>query len=156
MGDVEVTSTGPLNIVYKILSGGAAGFGGKAAYAEIAEIVKAAEQKRASHPFEIGDQFKAIRREYPDANSFKCVTTEINYEIMKASDTTIRLQAVGTDEKPITRKPVQTFGGKWRFSIDDTMGNTFYKEDKRDIAAESAVPDDAQNEEADYDEDLEP
>ena len=154
-GDVEVTSTGPLNISYKILTGGAAGFGGKVAYAEIVEIIKAEEQKRATHPFEVGEQFKTIRYDYPDPNSYKSVTTEIPYEIVKTSDTTIQLKATGTDDKPITRKPVQTYNGRWRFSINNIYGNTFYKEDKRDIAAEFAVPEDTQNEDFEDDEDLE-
>ncbi len=64
----------------------------------------------------------------------KAVVTETVYEIVKASDTTIQLKPVGSDAKPITRKPVRTYSGKWRFSIDDTYGNTFYKE-KQEVSA---------------------
>lgn len=39
-GKVEVIGTGSKNITYRILTGGAAGFGGKASYAEIKEIIK--------------------------------------------------------------------------------------------------------------------
>lgn len=39
-GKVEVIGTGLKNITYRILTGGAAGFGGKASYAEIKEILK--------------------------------------------------------------------------------------------------------------------
>ena len=152
--EVEVVGTGPLNITYKILTGGAAGLGGKAAYAEITDIIKEAEQKRTPHPFEVGDQFVAVRREYPDANSFKSVTTEINYEIIKASDTTIRLQAIGTDEKPITRKPYKTYQGSWAFRLDDTYGNIFHKE-SREETAETAISEDNQIEAFEDDEDLE-
>jgi len=125
-GPVEVLSTGPVNLVYKILTGGAAGMGGTAAYAEIKDIIKAEEKKPDIHPFTVGEQFKAIRRDYPD-DTMRPVTTEIVYEIVKASDTTIQLKAAGTDEKPITRKPVKTYSGQWRFSIDDSYGNTFTK-----------------------------
>jgi hypothetical protein len=157
---VEIVSTGSQNVIYTILTGGAAGMTLQAVYAEISEVVKAAEKHRASHPFEAGEQFKTIRREYPDPNSFKSVSTEVIYEIIKASDTTIRLQAVGMGEKPITRKPCEVYGGKWRFSIDDSMGNTFYKEGRKDAAAELAAPElaapeDVQNEESEDDEDLE-
>jgi hypothetical protein len=125
---VEIISTGSVNVGYKILTGGAAGMTLSATYAEISEIIKKEEKKREPHPFAVGEQFKAVRRTYPNPNSFKSVTTEIIYEIVKASDTTIQLKPVATDEKPITRKPVKTYSGKWRFSIDDTHGNTFYKE----------------------------
>lgn len=39
-GKVEVIRTGSKNITYRILTGGAAGFGGKASYAEIKEVLK--------------------------------------------------------------------------------------------------------------------
>ena len=126
-GEAEVLSTGPVNITYKILTGGAAGMTLQAAYAEIKEIVKAVE-KTQKHPFNVGEQFTATRYTYPDPNSFKHIKTEVVYEIIKASDTTIKLQAVGMDEKPITRKPSFRFGDRWLFSIDDRHGNTFYKE----------------------------
>lgn len=126
-GPVEIQSTGPKNVVYKILTGGAAGMGGTAAYAEIKDIIKAEEKKAEVHPFTVGEQFTAVRYEYPDEKSFKSIKTETVYEIVKASDTTIQLKPAGTDEKPITRKPVKTYSGQWRFSIDDSHGNTFYK-----------------------------
>lgn len=124
---VEIISAGPVNVGYKILTGGAAGMTLTAAYAEISEIIKAVEKKRAPHPFVVGEQFKAVHREYPD-NTMRSVTTEILFEIVKTRDTTIQLKPVGSDAKPITRRPVKTYNGRWRFSIDDTYGNTFYKE----------------------------
>jgi hypothetical protein len=127
-GQVEIVSAGPVNVVFKILSGGAAGGTLQAAYAEIAEIVKGEEKEKPVHPFKVGEKFEATRREYPEAHSFKCVVTKIIYEIIKASDTTIQLKPVGTDNKPITRKPSKRFNGQWVFSIDDIYGNTFYKE----------------------------
>ena len=126
-GQVEITSTGPQNVGFKILTGGAAGGQLKAAYAEISEIIRAEEKRRPAHPFKIGEQFTIVNRTYE--NGFHNPTvTEVVYEIVKASDTTISLKPVGTDEKPITRKPVKTYGGKWRFSINDGYDNTFYKE----------------------------
>ena len=126
-GVVEVVGKGPQNITYKILRGGAAGLGGKASYAEIKKIVSAEKKPIETHPFKVGEQFKVIRLEYPD-NTMRSIKTEIIYEIVKVSDTTIRLKEVGTDKKPITRKPVKRFNRDWAFSIDDWPENTFYKE----------------------------
>jgi hypothetical protein len=124
--EVEVLSTGPVNVTYKILTGGAAGMTLQATYAEIKEIVKANEKTR-KHPFKVGEQFTVTRRTYPNQNSFKSIKTEVVYEIIKANETTIKLQAIGMDEKPITRKPSFRFGDRWLFSIDDWHDNTFYK-----------------------------
>ena len=129
-GEVEVLSTGPQNIVFKILSGGAAGGTLQAAYAEIDKIVRSEEKQREPHPFKVGERFTATQRTYPE-NSMRAIETQIVYEIVKASATTIQLRPVGTDTKPITRKPVKTYGGKWRFSVDDSYGNTFYKKEER-------------------------
>jgi hypothetical protein len=121
----EIISAGPVNVGYKILTGGAAGMTLTAAYAEIKEVIKA-EEKKAVHPFKVGEQFTAFSRDY--SNGLRDVKeTKIVYEIVKASDTTIQLKPVGTDGKAITRKPAKAFGDKWRFSIDDSYGNTFTK-----------------------------
>jgi len=122
----EIISVGSVNVGYKILTGGAAGMTLTAAYAEIIEVIKSEEKKRAPHPFKVGEQFKAVHRDY-SGGVRDVVTTEIIYEIIKASDITIRLKPVGSDDKPITRKPCKSYNGQWRFSIDDTYGNTFYK-----------------------------
>ena len=126
--EVEILNTGPVNVTYKILTGGAAGMTLQATYAEIKEVAKVIEKTR-KHPFKVGEQFTATRYTYPDPKSFKSIKTEVVYEIIKASDTTIKLQAIGMDEKPITRKPSFRFGDRWMFSIDDRHDNTFYKED---------------------------
>jgi hypothetical protein len=129
-GEVEVISTGTQNFGFKILTGGAAGGTLNAAYAEISEVVKAEERKRAPHPFKVGEQFTAKIWIWDGSAGFGMGKyNSAVYEIIKASDTTIRLQAVGLDEKPITRKPTKTYNGSWRFSIDGTYGNTFYKEE---------------------------
>lgn len=135
-GEVEILGTGPQNVSFKILTGGAAGGILQAAYAEIDEIIKAEEKKRACHPFKVGERFEAASRDYSCGH---VKTTKVIYEIIKTSDTTIRLKAAGTDAKPITRKPVKTYSGKWRFSIDDDYGNTFYKEENGNVQNERQV-----------------
>lgn len=126
--EAEVMSAGPQNINYKILTGGSAGMVLKAAYAEIKEVIRA-EEKRDTHPFKVGEQFKAVRYNY-EKDSFKSTKSEVLYEIVKASNTTIQLQAIGTNEKPITRKPAKRWNDTWMFSVDDRYGNTFYKSPK--------------------------
>ena len=123
---VEVVGKGTKNITYKILAGGAAGMTLTAAYAEIEEIIKS-EKRTEIHPFEVGERFTARHITYGDPNSFKSTTTMIDYEIVKKSNTTIQLKEVGTDNKPIIRKPAKRWNGQWVFSIDDWHGNTFYK-----------------------------
>ena len=126
-GEVEILSTGSKNVGFKVLSGGAAGGVLQAAYAEIDEIVKAEEKKRECHPFTVGEQFTA--KIWDSSMGFgKGKFEDVLYEIVKISDTTIRLKLVDSDVKPITRKPIKTYSGKWRFSIDDAHGNTFYKD----------------------------
>jgi len=127
-GQVEIISVGPVNVGFEILTGGAAGGQLQAAYAEIEEIIKAEEKERPSHPFTVGEQFEVVKRTYHSDQSFRSTETKILYEIVRASKTTISLKAEGTDKKPIVRKPIKTYSGQWRFSIDDTHGNTFYKE----------------------------
>jgi len=128
--EVEVIGTGPVNITYKILTGGAAGMTLTATYAEIHGIVKTVETKRTPHPFKVGETFTAKKHAYADDHSFKRTTVEVVYEVIKATDTTIQLRPVGTAIKPILRKPTKLHNGSWAFSIDDTYGNTFYKDEE--------------------------
>ncbi len=119
----EIVSAGPQNVTYKILKGGAAGGMLQGAYAEITEVVKAEEKKKGAHPFKVGEQFEA--RIYENGKFFKAT-----YEIIKTTDSTIKLKRVGSDNKPIIRKPSfieYTSDPVWAFSIDDSYGNTFYK-----------------------------
>lgn len=121
-GLAEVVGVGPVNITYKIISGGASGCILKAAYAEIVEIISTEEKKKASHPFKVGEQFNGT--EYRDREFLP-----ITFEIVKASETTVQIKTVGRDEKPFTRKPTLVAGGKrWRLHINDGYKNTFYKE----------------------------
>jgi hypothetical protein len=101
-----------------------------AAYTEIDEIINSDEKKPVAHPFTVGEQFNVKRyvHERVGMTGIKSKTVTVVYEIIKVSDTTIRLKEIGSDEKPITRKPCKAFNdGEWRFSIDDIYGNTFYK-----------------------------
>jgi hypothetical protein len=125
----EIISVGPVNVGYKILTGGASGMTLMATYAEIIEIIKAEEKKRDPHPFKIGERFEATKRicERSGSTSIKTTSEKVVYEIVKSSDATIQLKPVGMDEKPITRKPSKRYDNAWCFSIDDTYGNTFYK-----------------------------
>ena len=122
-GQVEIISTGPTNVGFKILSTGGTL---QAAYAEIDEIIKAEKKEKETHTFVVGEQFTA--KTWDGSLGFgKGRFNSVVYEIVKASSKTISLKVVGSDDKPITRKPVKTHGGNWRFSIDDTHGNTFTK-----------------------------
>ena len=40
-----------------------------AAYAEIEEIVKATEKQRETHPFQVGEEFTAVKRSYESGKS---------------------------------------------------------------------------------------
>lgn len=120
-GVSEIVSTGPINVTYKILHGGAAGGVLKGAYAEIIEVIREEEKKHTDHPFKVGEQFKVRIWD----NGFH----EVIYEIVKATSATIQLKPVGSDTKPITRKPKLVAGTKrWTFSINDSYSNTFCKE----------------------------
>ena len=123
---VEVIGKGPKNITYKILTGGAAGMTLTAAYAEITEIIQATKREAEKHPYEVGERYTAQRISF-DPHTSRITSTPVEYEIVKASDTTIQLKEVGTDSKPITRKPRKRWNGAWMFSIDDRHDNTFYK-----------------------------
>lgn len=46
-----------------------------------------------------------------------------------AFSSSVQSKRIDGEGKTITRKPALVAGGKrWRFSIDDSYGNTFYKE----------------------------
>lgn len=123
--EVEIIGTGPQNITYRILTGGAKDMVLKAAYAEITEIIKAVEKKEA-HPFTVGERFTA-EKYVRDGDSREWHRIQVTYEIIKATNTTIQLKPVDSNGKIITRKPRKSYNGNWCFSIDDAYMNTFYK-----------------------------
>lgn len=119
-GCCKVTGTGKVNISYEILTGGAAGLGGKAAYAEIKRIVST-EVQIDQHPFQVGEVYtvKAWNgQEYVDKQ----------YEIMKVTDQKVTMKS-GT-ERAITRKPKKFKDGSaysWAIGITDGPNGTIYK-----------------------------
>ena len=128
-GHVEIISTGTVNVGFKILTGGAVGSTHQTVYAEIDKVIKSEEKKRTAHPFVVGEQFTAKKWD-SSMGLGNGKYNDVVYEIIKVSDTTIKLQALDTGEKPITRKPTLTYAGKWRFSINNSYGNTFCKENE--------------------------
>lgn len=118
-GNCEVVSVGKINFTAKLRTGGALKF----SFAEIKEIIKAEEKQAEVHPFEVGQQFNA--KVWNDSEG---KYTFADYEIIKTTDKSITLQRIGTDEKPINRKPVKTYSGdEWRFSVNENYGSTFYR-----------------------------
>lgn len=95
-GNCEVTSAGPKNIQYIILTGGAKGLGGIEPYAAIIEVVEAKEVKaETENPFNIGD---IVTR------SSICGERIIHaYQVVKISTKTITIQEI----KVIDNKPVK-------------------------------------------------
>lgn len=135
--EVEVIGTGPQNITYCILTGGAKGMVLQAAYAEIKEIIKA-EKLRETHPFTVGERFTA-EQYVRVGDSLKWERVRVTYEIIKASSKTIQLKSVDGDGKAITRKPRKAYNGSWCFTLDDNYRNTFYKTES--TTAEKVVKD---------------
>ena len=124
-GECRVKSTGPKNFTYEIIKTGGVL---KGAYAEIIEVISSIEDKKEAHPFKVGERFNAV---VWDEKSRKMVKRM--YEIIKVTAASIKLKehyvdGTPTESKEILRKPKIGYGGKWRFSIDDSYGNTFYKE----------------------------
>lgn len=108
--DCTVLRTGPKHFTYRTPSG----FDLTAAYAEILEIVKAEEAKKQAHPFKPGEIF-TVRRLLAGA------WTPEQWEIVKATDTTVTLKSQTTGEI-IRRTPKIRWtydGDKWALSLDD-------------------------------------
>ena len=93
-GNCEITSTGPKNIQYRILSGGAKDLGGVEPYAAIVEIVEAKEVKaETENPFNIGD---IVTRSSICGNSIIHA-----YQVIKTSKTIAIQEIKVKDNKPI-------------------------------------------------------
>lgn len=108
--DCTVLRTGPKNFTYRTPNG----FDLTAAYAEILEIVKAEEAKKPVHPFKPGEIF-TVRRLLAGA------WTPEQWEIVKATDTTVTLKSQTTGEI-LRRTPKIRWtceGDKWALSLDD-------------------------------------
>nr|DAO63230.1 MAG TPA: protein of unknown function (DUF3560) [Caudoviricetes sp.] len=119
-GDCTVISTGPQNIT--VLPRRCA-LPLTAAYAEIENIVSAAEKADEPHPFKVGDTFTCSRwnREKGDVDV-------LEFRIIRATDKSVTIQT--GDEKPFVRKPSRVAcdnSGKWRLCITDSLDGTVYK-----------------------------
>ncbi len=119
-GNCKVTGTGKVNIGYEILNGGAAGLGGKAAYAEIKRIVSA-EVQIDPHPFKIGEVYTVKVWDGKDH-------VDKTYTITKVTNQKVTLKS-GSD-RAITRKPRKFRDGNaygWAIGIVDGLNGTIYK-----------------------------
>lgn len=116
-GVCEVLSTGPKNIVYEILSGGAEGFTGRAAYAEILEVTSSEEKAKPTHPFKVGDTIvvEAIRD-----NGFVRETLEV----IKTTKLTVTMknQATGAIICKTPKIRWTRDGNKWALFFTNTDG----------------------------------
>jgi hypothetical protein len=123
-GRCEVVGTGPKNITYKILEGGAAGLGGKASYAEIVKILEEKEQSKEAHPFKEGEQFKVSEYSFTDHKVVEKV-----YTIIKVTDKTVTLQSNSGETIRRTPKKVNIYrdGEVWRLCIVENSSGFFYR-----------------------------
>lgn len=127
-GLCQVISTGPKNIRYKILEGGARGLGGTASYASIKKIVQKLAIKEQSHPFNVGEEYEIERW-----NSGISKYEKVIVKIVKCTSKSVTLQ-IG-NEKPIIRRPrkIESIlrepeSNTWMVSVGDGYRESFTKE----------------------------
>lgn len=94
-GRCEIISTGPLNVQYKILEGGAKGLGGVEPYAAIKEILQAKEEApKIENPYKEGDILCHF-----SVGGERIIKA---YQVIKVTATGIKIQAIRfEDNKPI-------------------------------------------------------
>lgn len=123
-GKCRVVGTGKVNITYQILAGGAAGLGGKAAYAEIKRIVSTDIEEAPSHPFKVGESFTV-----KEWNGTKYA--DKTYTVTKVAPERVTLKS-GTC-RVISRKPRRFLSGNeeysWALGITDGLNGTVYKKE---------------------------
>lgn len=124
-GKCRVVGTGKINITYVIMEGGASGCGGKAAYAEIKEILcDNVEENLPEHPFHVGDEYTVKvwnGSEYVDKT----------YTVTKTTRERVTLKS-GSD-RAISRKPRRFRNGneyQWALGIADGYHGTIYKKEE--------------------------
>jgi len=92
-GRCEILSVGPMNVKYKILTGGAAGLGGTEPYAAIVEIIEEKEVKESKqkieNPYKIGD----ILCKHRPANS----SIYRAYQVINTTATGVKLQEIAVE-----------------------------------------------------------
>lgn len=119
--NVEVVSLGSKNFTYRILTGGAAGLLGKAAYTEIDDIIEKKAPTILEHPFKVGEVFTV-----PAWNHSECKRENKTFTIVKVTDKSVILQ--NENGEKITRRPslYQRFNGvkSWCLVINDYYGAT--------------------------------
>ena len=125
-GNCLVLSTGPKNIKYKILDGGAKGFGGSTSYASIIRLVSKATQIETSHPFKVGEEY-----EIQQWGGDRYVTKTV--KVVKATSKSVTLQI--DDSKPFVRRPSKREGYRdnkavWVVTVGDGYNEYFTKEEE--------------------------
>lgn len=124
-GKCKVIGTGKVNITYEIMEGGASGFTGKAAYAEIKSILSDTIQIEL-HPFNVGERYTI------DAWNGTMYEKK-QYTITKVTDEKVTLKS-GTD-RAITKKTRKFRDGSngtcWAIRIADGLNGTIYKKEER-------------------------
>jgi hypothetical protein len=85
-GKCEILSTGPVNVTYKILTGGASGLTGVEPYAAINEIQQINEAEKIENPFNVGD----ILGKYSIAGNDLIEA----YQVIKVTNTGVKLQEI--------------------------------------------------------------
>lgn len=113
-GKCRVASTGPKNIKYVIMEGGAKGYGGVASYADIEDILSEdiSGISDIKHPFEVGDKF--IVDEWVSSRDGN---KEVVYTVVKTTDDRVTLQS--DNGKKVVRKPKRRYADRrmeiWTF-----------------------------------------
>ena len=125
-GKCKVIGTGRVNLIYRILEGGAAGMSREAAYAEINRIISDQVQIDP-HPFRVGEVY-TVRAWNGEAYADK------EYRITKIKEEKVTLKS-GT-ERAITRRPRKFRDGSgpngysWALGIVDGTNGIVYKKDE--------------------------
>jgi hypothetical protein len=110
-GKCEILSTGPMNVTYKILEGGAAGLGGTEPYAAINEILEVKEALKIENPFQVSD----ILCHY-NMGGNRIIKA---YQVIKTTETGVKIQEIKvannvpvpgsfTEAKPMQKKVVKS------------------------------------------------
>ena len=123
-GKCRVLGTGKVNISYEILTGGAKGLGGKAAYAEIRSIIST-EASMPVHPFKVGDTYTV---NVWDGKKY----SPKEYTVIKVTDEKVTIKS-GT-ERALTKKPRRIRdrdGYSWALGISDGYNGPVYKKEDR-------------------------
>lgn len=122
-GRCEIISTGPVNVTFKILDGGASGGVLTEAYAAIAEIIEAKEvENKIENPFKEGD---ILCKHRPADNSIYRA-----YQVVKVTKTGVKIQQIAvengkplpgqfTGEKAKQKKVVKSKWSDWVGVYDD-------------------------------------